>query len=449
MRGIHNFSIIAGRTVAAMILEGEKNLEELDKEIEHLMEIRNNVIGNLQKDNKEIDFAYKISKEIKEIKGIEKLRKVLLIASRFKNIDFSSNKGMTKEEIKVFVGDNNNVLSMITSNPKFNKGNKISFLSLCKITKSTDLFFQFLLFGLLKINLKEDKKVNCYFCNTLDYPSLDYSLIKLSNVTNYVSHLHNSSLCLKCSIYSYLSNLYPISNEFRNNLKNKEIKYLLLSDTDIDRFNYNITDFTPSYLFMENLFERFIKHIAIEPNQRLYLVFYEEGDRSSNNSIHSISEFNILPTLVKMLEKDQYSDTNFNNMFNSVLLEDGLYLTSLSQFIQNDYMNIGLIKSYLKVFRTRLDEIRYTINYFFRFLKTYEEVKNMDEQSNKALCSGRMLGEKIVKGDQDNAENIRKRLVSISATMEMSEKEFIKNLVQLIREYRVEFNIRDIDDIAR
>lgn len=322
---------------------------------------------------------------------------------------------------------------------------------------------------LLKGNQNGKKKnqngdTKCYNCGM---QGRNYSLsnLTLSNKSDYIFEFQRYTICFRCLIYTILSNLYPVPNKnihpFTNKnstKKSKKIYYSLISDEE---------DITPSFIFYENQFDRFLKYVYLNDNfSRIYIMFFQEGSRSGNNIPISISQFNIVPKLIKMLEEkekgkkeERSSVLDFKKIFFNELMDLPIYFVSFGDFIQTSYLNKGLIISFINMYRTNFSkkhkESFSSLYKFTKFVKEYLEVNEMEnnfmvekksssenDRNSKleALKKGMSFGYRIKESDiyKEDEERSEKYIVSSSAVMELSGKEFIRTIIEITRNYGLE-----------
>lgn len=316
-----------------------------------------------------------------------------------------------------------------------------------------------ILFSYFIFSLKEERnnKTKCYNCG-LEGRNHSLSNLTLSNKSDYTFEFQRYTICFRCLIYTILSNLYPVpdknyeifsTKKSKKSKKEKGIYYSLISDEE---------DITPSFIFYENQFDRFLKYVYLNDDfSRIYIIFFQEGSQSGNTVPISISQFNIVPKLVKMLEKNKNSVLNFKKIFFNELMDLPIYFVSFGDFIQTSYLNKGLIISFINMYRSNFSKnhkksYSSLLNDFTKFVEEYLEVNEMgnnfmvekkssseNDRNSKleALKKGMYFGYRIKESDiyKEDKESSEKYIVSSSAVMELSGKEFIRTIIEITRNY--------------
>lgn len=455
MKGYSNFQIAMGRAVAKNIIQSS-DLSELDNELyrfsDAIIESNDDIptIVNQLWD--------KLFKDPSEFPLMKKVFHIILRTNvAIENIP--SNKGLSLENVSkiVTLTDEERKKLEEKENEKKDKGKKksLTFKSLRHLfegERKAKILFSYFIFS-LKDKDKKDR-TQCYNCG-LEGRNHSLSYLTLSNKSDYTFEFQRYTICFRCLIYTILSNLYPVPDKnyeifsTKKSKKEKGIYYSLISDEE---------DITPSFIFYENQFDRFLKYVYLNDDfSRIYIMFFQEGSQSGNTVPISISQFNIVPKLVKMLEKNKNSVLNFKKIFFNELMDLPIYFVSFGDFIQTSYLNKGLIISFINMYRTNFSKnhkksYSSLLNNFTKFVEEYLEVNEMgnnfmvekkssseNDRNSKleALKKGMYFGYRIKESDiyKEDKESSEKYIVSSSAVMELSGKEFIRTIIEITRNY--------------
>ncbi|MEM3814529.1 MAG: hypothetical protein QW771_00280 [Candidatus Micrarchaeia archaeon] len=456
MKGYSNFQIAMGRAVAKNIIQSS-DLSELDNELYRFSDA-------IIKSNDDIPTIVnqlwdKLFKDPSEFPLMKKVFHIILRTNvAIENIP--SNKMLSLDYISKILAITYGEMREIENQGKKGKNKeKFSLKSLVKFfhgeRKAKILFSYFV--GSLKENT--DCETKCYNCG-MQGRNRSLSNLTLSNKSDYTFEFQRYTICFRCLVYTILSNLYPVPDKNyeifskRKRISKKEriiyIYYSIISDEE---------DITPSFIFYENQFDRFLKYVYLNDNfSRIYIMFFQEGSQAGNTVPISISQFNIFPKLVKMLEKNKNSVLNFKKIFLNELMDLPTYFVSLGDFIQTSYLNKGLIISFIDMYRTNFSKNHkkfyssFLLKEFRKFVEEYLEVNEMgnnfmaekkssseNDRNSKleALKKGMYFGYRIKESDiyKEDKESSEKYIVSSSAVMELSGKEFIRTIIEITRNY--------------
>jgi hypothetical protein len=312
-----------------------------------------------------------------------------------------------------------------------------------------------LMYFIQKYLSNDTKKSKCFVCSKESFCAGSFSYFTLANVTNY-SEFQRYDTCLKCNFYLFLSQYYPYPPFTPKEItigtsKNKlSLFYSLL----------NSKNKTSLILFLEDSFEKFLRHTLINPEKDLEkndleIIFYREGNQSENNVVYGYGRFNMLSTLQEMYKQNKTSVKNFKSIFITgrlVTSSEVLLVPYIIQMLQNDDIPFEILVNHLHVLRENFKEkeIADFISLYY-FLRDFYEVKKMYEE-NDALKRGYAIGKEILKileedSDSKKDSNIN-RIRAMTATMEMSESTFLDGILTLQREYQIPVNTYDLGEIA-
>jgi hypothetical protein len=314
-----------------------------------------------------------------------------------------------------------------------------------------------LIFFIIKYLNEGLKKSKCFVCGQESFCVGSFSYFKLANKTDY-SEFQRYDTCLKCNFYLFLSQYYPYP-PFRpkkiiiGTSKNKlSLSYSLL----------NSKNKTSLILFLEDSFEKFLRHTLINPEKDLEkndleIIFYEEGDQSSNNIIYGYGRFNMLSTLQEMYKQDKKSVNNFKSIFitgSLVKSSEVLLVPYIIQMLQNDDIPFEILVNHLHTLRENFKEKKIKEDFIslYYFLRDFYEVKKMGKE-NDALKRGYAIGKEISKILEEDSDikkdsNIN-RIRAMTATMEMSESTFLDGILTMLREFKIYMYTNDLDKIAK
>ncbi|MEM4360577.1 MAG: hypothetical protein QXV83_00335 [Candidatus Anstonellaceae archaeon] len=444
------YAVKMGKMVALSILQEESQI----KEVEDIEQIVYHEIKNIQKEcqrnPQEIINYQNYAPHIAKI-----IKRIILVYTRI-SIGSSTEipqviKTMDKiiEEFKKYIEEKKKKRK---SENKKKKLTLLSFLTFLFKNKEFYLLEKVLVY-LLFLNSKKQKK--CEICGREDIGIFDdYSAFKLFNSSDYKSDLQKTNICALCSFYTYLQNYYPFLT-FKNFNK---IKY---------HFFMEEMDLNKTLWAYEKDFSRFVKHFYInsyilQNPSKGFIVFYEEGQRSSNNNVLAYGRLNIITTLFKMLENAKDKNeinliSNFKEIFfeGKILEKNSSGLLYFCNFIQNDYMPIELEKLYFNTYIENREEFEYNFKSFAKFLFLYLKVKSMEEKE-KDLVNPINLGFKLGIDIQKSIieiggdfENEKKWLISLSGQMEHTPLTFENGILSIMRRYRINVYSKEFSEIAK
>lgn len=412
-----NYFIEMGKAVALDILGNEKEFRQLEKELEEIENIFE--AKNRKKLNKE------------NYPMIGKVLNVILRQQKPRGLKVVPGSNTKREEDDV---------SLKTFEKDLSKKGEIK--------KLLEVYLNEILF-------KPPKTGMCSICNARNGSEKRViSLLKQSNPTDYTEGGQIDCICNICNFWIFLSNYYPsIVNISRQLINKSKIYYVYVS---------NSRNLLYPTLFYAN-FLRYVKHKTIMPHddERVFLVFYKLGDQSSNNSIISYGEFNILRSLKKMTQQGKKQFLSSVNNFHRIFLFGKIatdenhvsgYIPLFVEMIQNDMIPTELMKHFLTVFRenptTSGKEYRDNFNMFTSFIQHFFEVNNMKDDES-SVTKGWRLGRQLISSIDEDHENFCKWITALSGMMQISEKEFMKGMLQIQRRVRSPINTKDLDGIAK
>jgi len=305
-----------------------------------------------------------------------------------------------------------------------------------------------LMYFIQKYLSNDTKKSKCFVCGKESFCVESFSYFTLANVTNY-SEFQRYDTCLKCNFYLFLSQYYPYPPFMPKkitigNSKNKlSLSYSLL----------NSKSKTSLIIFLEDSFEKFLRHTLInpDPEKDLEIIFYEEGQQSSNNIIYGYGRFNMLYTLQEMYKQDKKSVKKFKSIFitgSLVKSSEVLLVPYIIQMLQNDDIPFEILVNHLHALRENFKEREIKADFIslYYFLRDFYEVKKMDKE-NDALKRGYAIGKEISKISEKDSDVDRIR--AMTATMEMSESTFLDGILTIQREFKIYMYTNDLDKIAK
>ena len=320
------------------------------------------------------------------------------------------------------------------------------------------------------------KKSKCVVCGKESFCVESFSYFKLTNVTNY-SEFQRYDTCLKCNFYLFLSQYYPYPPFKPKKITNDTNETATENETQAETFEpkkitngtsknelslsyslLNSKSKTSLILFLGDSFEKFLRHTLINPNPEkdLEIIFYEEGDQSSNNIIYGYGRFNMLSTLQEMYKQNKKSVKKFKSIFitgSLVKSSKVLLVPYIIQMLQNDDIPFEILVNHLHALRENFKEREIKADFIslYYFLRDFYEVKKMYEEKT-ALKNGYKVGVSISKAlEEENGakkDSDIKRIQAMTAVMQISKSTFLDGILSLQREYLIPVNTYDLGEIA-
>jgi len=468
---LEKIEVNMGKAVAYDILHNKNNFESLKNELE------------------EIQKKSERGEDIGELKDYLNIKKILSItfSKRFSpKIHSGAYKTLSNNEVKRFkkglikwfekqieAETNEKKLKKLINGLKAlseqNKINKIKHRNYLKMKEEWDLIKEFDFKEVLFYQKPNSKSGTCHICNRRKgWEKKSLSGYKMSNPSNYTEGGQIEFMCNVCNFFVYLANFYPLPQKFLHQWSNG-IYYNVFSPAG---------DILSPILFLGGKsFNRYIKHRAIckSKSNNDFLIFYTLGSQSENNSIIGYGEFNITKSLESMLKKQKIDSVNkFKYIFiTGEIPKDtdyiSIYIPTFITMIQQDRIPIEMLKLFLKIFRNNVyargknNELKINDKYiriflsFEMFIRDFYEVRYMTENLNavnRGFNFGRKIREDLFMEYKDQFESeldrIRRWLIAKTGVMEVSEKEFMKGILEIQRNVRnISVYSKDLEDIAK
>jgi hypothetical protein len=463
---LENLLVEMGKAVARDILGSDNKFKELEKELEEVQKIAEDKIDNLEFSKYEnLLYLFKFLALHSESKletnpsdpitfKLTEHEKKELERIIWENIN--NKKKKSDDEKKKYFEQQQQKLN----NGEINAPTLFNYLKSKKDPRLYPTYLQYFFIPKRDDNNKKKKKGKevssiCHICRIRKgWKKRNFSLFRLSNPTDYKEGGQAEELCNVCKFWLFLSNYYP----------SIKLKPWLI----INKKNYyykiitNKESITPQILFAVK-FSRYIKDQYIRKDHKDYIVFYSKsGGTSKNVSIVTYGKFNITNTLYKMIETKKERGIKRVDKFNRIFINGMIpkyenyfsaYLPLFIEMIQNDMIPTELMRHFLKVFRAKYNDNPKSysddLRSFKMFIQDYFKVKNMADEKyvNKGWRIGKTLIDQVK--DEEEKGNFQKWVIALSGMMEMSEKEFMKGILQIQRRIRSEIYTKDLEEIAK
>ncbi|BCS90754.1 MAG: hypothetical protein ARM1_0211 [Candidatus Micrarchaeota archaeon] len=313
------------------------------------------------------------------------------------------------------------------------------------------LFYLFLINPLIKPSIKintskrsrnkQKDELYCIACGRSETKLFNpVFFAKLSNATNLIVNTVKGNpldlVCFSCNFWIFISD-FILAN--RHKVDTSFIYYALLSGDG-------------KYISIENTLERFVKEYSINRSADLEILFFIKEKGNKNDTFLGQARFNIMPRLAEIYENEPKRIKNFLKSFlftgeveehirNGIIKQkEDVYIKrnilDLLSFIETGFIPDDLFILFNEYMRENYDRSSKKSRIFKDF--KYFLVVYMNNEEKNYIKEGLKFAKSLKNSvkDEDEKESMKKYIISISAVMESSGTEFLRQMNTILRMYK-------------